>query len=345
MIDLRSDTVTQPSPDMRRAMYEAELGDDVFGEDPTVNRLQQMAAERLGKEAALFVTSGTMGNLVSCLTHCQRGDEMIVGDQAHVYIYEAGGVSVLGGIHTRSVPNLPDGSMRLEDVQAAIRQPWNAHFPVSRLLELENTHNRCNGAVVPLERMDALAELAHANGLKVHLDGARVFNAQVALGVPAARIAAGCDSVTFCLSKGLACPVGSLICGRSEFIEEALRWRKVVGGGLRQVGVLAAAGIVALDHMVDRLAEDHVNARRLAEGLANCRYLRVDPSMCQSDILYFSLSPDSPHTPAAFAGRLKELGTLVSQPGGGRFRAVTHYGISRADTDAAIAAICRAAAP
>jgi len=345
MIDLRSDTVTQPSPDMRRAMYEAELGDDVFGEDPTVNRLQQMAAERLGKEAALFVTSGTMGNLVSCLTHCQRGDEMIVGDQAHVYIYEAGGVSVLGGIHTRSVPNLPDGSMRLEDVQAAIRQPWNAHFPVSRLLELENTHNRCNGAVVPLERMDALAELAHANGLKVHLDGARVFNAQVALGVPAARIAAGCDSVTFCLSKGLASPVGSLICGRSEFIEEALRWRKVVGGGLRQVGVLAAAGIVALDHMVDRLAEDHVNARRLAEGLANCRYLRVDPSMCQSDILYFSLSPDSPHTPAAFAGRLKELGTLVSQPGGGRFRAVTHYGISRADTDAAIAAICRAAAP
>jgi threonine aldolase len=330
---------------MRKAMYEAELGDDVFGEDPTVNRLQEMAAERLGKEAALLVVSGTMGNLVSCLTHCQRGDEIILGDMAHIHLFEAGGVSSMGSIHTRTVPNLPDGSLDPDDVLAAIRKPWNVHYPVSRLLALENTHNRCNGAAVPVEKMDALGRLAHENGLQVHLDGARVFNAQAALGVPAARIARECDSVQFCLSKGLSAPVGSIICGTRAFIEEARRWRKTVGGGMRQAGIIAAAGVVALNEMVDRLAEDHANAKRLAVGLAQSPYVEIDPDLYQTDIIYFTLSPKSPHTPAEFLGRLKERGVLVSQPGGTKFRAVTHYGITEADIDAAIVAISAAAAP
>lgn len=345
MIDLRSDTVTQPTPSMRKAMYEAELGDDVFGEDPTVNRLQDLAAQKLGKEAGLLVVSGTMGNLVSCLTHCQRGDEIILGDVAHIYLFEAGGVSSLGGIHTRTVPNLPDGSLDPDDVLAAIREPWNVHYPVSRLLALENTHNRCNGAPIPVEKMDALGHLAHDHGLSVHLDGARIFNAQAALGVPAARIAFECDSVQFCLSKGLSAPVGSVIVGTQDFIEEARRWRKTVGGGMRQAGVIAAAGIVALNEMVDRLSEDHANAKRLAQGLAQSPYIDIDPDLYQTDIIYFTLSAESPHDPAAFLNRLKEQGVMVSQPSGTKFRAVTHYGITKADIDAAVTAISAAAAP
>lgn len=345
MIDLRSDTVTLPTENMRKAMYEAELGDDVFGEDPTVNRLEDMAASRLGKEDALLVTSGTMGNLVSCLTHCQRGDEMIVGDMAHVHLFEVGGVSALGSIHVRSVPNQPDGSMLLTDVESVIRKPWNVHYPRSRLLCLENTHNRCNGAAVPVEKVDALAALAHANDISVHMDGARVFNAQVALGVPAARIAANCDSITFCLSKGLSAPVGSVICGSRDFIAEARRWRKMVGGGLRQAGIIAAAGIVALNEMVDRLAEDHANAKKLAQGLAESPYIEINPDLYQTDIIYFALSARSPHESATFLARLKERGVLLSMPGGRKFRAVTHYGISEANIDAAIEAIAAAAAP
>ncbi len=346
MIDLRSDTVTLPTPAMRRAMFEAELGDDVSGEDPTVNRLEAMAAERLGKEAGLLVVSGTMGNLVACLTHCQRGDEMILGDLAHIFLFEAGGVSALGGIHTRTVPNLPDGSLDPADVESAIRKPWNVHYPISRLLALENTHNRCDGSPVPVEKMDALGQLAHDNGMSVHLDGARLFNAQVALGVPAARIVRECDSIQFCLSKGLSAPVGSVVCGSADFIREARRWRKMVGGGMRQAGIIAAAGIVALKDMVDRLAEDHANASRLAHRLADsAAYVDINPSLYQTDIIYFTLGNRSPHTPAAFLARLKERGVQVSQPGGTKFRAVTHYGISEADIDAAAVAIVAAAAP
>lgn len=345
MIDLRSDTVTQPTPNMRRAMAEAELGDDVMGEDPTVNRLQEMSAERLGKEAALLVVSGTMGNLVSCLTHCQRGDEMILGDQAHIHLFEVGGISALGSIHPRTVPNRPDGSLDPKDVLAAMRDPSNVHYPKSRLLALENTHNRCDGAAVPVEKMDALGRLAHEHGLAVHLDGARVFNAAVVLGVPASRVVRECDSVQFCLSKGLSAPVGSVIVGERAFIQEARRWRKMVGGGMRQAGVLAAAGIVALNEMVDRLAEDHANAKRLAVGLAQSPYLDIDPDLYHSDIIYFSLSDRSPHDSGTFLSRLKERGVMVSQPGGMKFRAVTHYGVGEADIDAAAAAIATAAAP
>jgi threonine aldolase len=345
MIDLRSDTVTLPSPAMRKAMYEAELGDDVFGEDPTVNRLQEMAAARLGKEAALLVVSGTMGNLVSCLTHCQRGDEMIVGEFNHVYLFEAGSVSALGGIHTRSVPNQPDGSLLPEDVRQALRLPWNEHYPRSRLVCLENTHNRCNGAPIGPEKIDAVAQVAHSHGISVHLDGARIFNAEVALGVPAARLARECDSVQFCLSKGLAAPVGSVICGSRAFIQEARRWRKMVGGGMRQAGIIAAAGIVALREMIDRLAEDHENARRLAYGIAECPYIKIDPAAFQTNIIYFDLSERCPHTAEEFSRRLQEQGVLVSRPGGRRFRAVTHYGITSADIDVAIKAIAAAASP
>jgi len=338
MIDLRSDTVTLPTPRMRDAMARAELGDDVFGEDPTVNRLQEMAAERMGKEAALFVASGTMANLVSLLTHCGRGDEAIMGTMAHTFLFEAGGVSALGGIHVRTVPNLPNGMLDPAEVEAAVRDPHNVHYPRSRVVVLENTHNRCGGAVLSPEQMHAVAAVAHAHGLKLHLDGARIFNAAVALGVPASRLAAEADSVSFCLSKGLACPVGSLICGSKEFIAEARRIRKAVGGGMRQAGVLAAAGIVALEEMIDRLAEDHANARLLAEAIAGIPGLAIDPQTVMSNIVIFEVT--SPKvTPAQLSARLLELGVKINPIEGRKMRAVTHYGIERRDVEQAIAAL------
>ena len=261
IVDLRSDTITKPTPAMRRAMAEAEVGDDVFGDDPTVKRLEEMAADRLGKEAALFVASGTMGNLVSLLAQCGRGDEVIVGDQAHTYVYEQGGMAALGGIHPRVLRNQPDGTLDLAEIVAAIRDPHNPHFPKSRLITVENTHNRCGGSPLTVEYMAALGNLAREYGLLLHLDGARIFNAAIALGVDVKALVADADSLTFCLSKGLAAPVGSVVCGSKAFIAEARRARKVVGGAMRQVGVIAAAGIVALEQMVDRLAEDHENAR------------------------------------------------------------------------------------
>jgi len=333
-IDLRSDTVTKPTPAMREAMSRAEVGDDVLGEDPTVNRLESMAAERLGKEAALFVTSGTMGNLVCLLSHCGRGDEMIVGGQAHTYVYEQGGSAALGGIHPRPLPNQPDGTIALEDIEAAIRTD-NLHFPRTRLICLENTHNRCGGAVLTLEYMQAVGQLARRHGLAVHLDGARIFNAAVALGVDVRALAADADSVTFCLSKALAAPVGSLVCGSGEFIAETRRARKVVGGGWRQAGVIAAAGIVALEQMVDRLAEDHANAKRLAEGLATLPGIVLDPTRVQTDIVIFELHRDD-MTPERLAERLKERGVLLFAIGGSRLRTVTNYHVTAADTERAL---------
>jgi len=334
VIDLRSDTITKPTPAMREAMARAEVGDDVLGEDPTVNRLEAMAAERLGKEAALFVASGTMGNLVCLLSHCGRGDEMIVGDQAHTYVYEQGGSAALGGIHPRPLPNQPDGTIRLEDIEAAIRAD-NIHFPRTRLICLENTHNRCGGAVLTPEYMRAVGELARRHGLAVHLDGARIFNAAVALGVDVKVLAADADSVTFCLSKGLGAPIGSLVCGSAEFIAKARRARKVVGGGWRQAGVIAAAGIVALEQMVDRLAEDHANAKRLAEGLAVLPGIVLDPARVQTNIVIFELDRDD-MTPEALAERLKERGVWLFAIGGRRLRAVTNYHVTAADVERAL---------
>lgn len=337
-IDLRSDTVTKPTPAMRRAMMEAEVGDDVFGEDPTVNRLQEMAAAIMGKEAALFVTSGTQGNLVSILAHCGRGDEAIVGDLSHTYLYEQGGMAQLGGVHPRVLPNRPDGTLDLDMVEAAIR-PLNDHFPRSRLLILENTHNRCYGAPLTPEYIRAAADLAHRHGMKLHIDGARIFNAAVALGVDVKDLVAPADSVTFCLSKGLSAPVGSVVCGSRAFIAEARRARKVLGGGMRQAGVIAAAGIVALTEMVDRLAEDHANARLLAEGLAKIPGVEINLERVHTNIVYFDIGNGM--SAAEVAERARAAGVLVLPTGPRRIRAVTHYGIEAADIEEALDVFAR----
>ena len=324
LIDLRSDTVTRPSPGMRRAMADAEVGDDVFGDDPTVNRLQEIAAERLGFAAALFCPSGTQCNLSAVMTHCQRGDEVIVGQEAHTYRYEAGGAAVLGSIQPQPIENAADGSLPLDRVAAAIK-PDDSHFARTRLLALENT---IGGKVVPLAYVKAATDLAHARGLATHLDGARLFNAAVALRVEPRSIAAGFDSVSACLSKGLGAPVGSLLFGSRPFINAAHRHRKMLGGGMRQAGVLAAAGLYALEHNVERLAEDHANAKRLAQGLATIDALAVEP--VQTNMVFVHMKDvDS----AALTSFLRERGILaLIDP---QTRMVTHLdvdakGIARA---------------
>ena len=340
IIDLRSDTVTKPTPAMRQAMYDAEVGDDVLGDDPTVQRLEELAAARLGKEAGLFVASGTMGNLVCLLTHCGRGDEVILGDQAHTYIYEQGGSSALGGIHPRPLPNRPDGSIDLAVMEAAIRGA-DIHFPRTRLITLENTHNRCGGAVLPVATMQATGALARKHGLAFHLDGARLFNAAVALNVDVAELVAPCDSVTFCLSKGLGAPVGSVVVGSHAFIEEARRARKIVGGGMRQAGVIAAAGIVALTQMVERLADDHANAHRFADAIAGVPGISLDPASVQSNIVIFEV--DHPTvSPEQLVDELWEQGVWTFAIGGKRVRAVTNYHVSVDDIDNAAQAVAAA---
>ncbi len=336
-IDLRSDTVTLPTPAMREAVCGAELGDDVFGEDPTTNRLEEMAAKRMGKEAALLVASGTMGNLVCTLTHCRRGEEVILGDRSHTFLYEAGGMSTLGGIHPHTLSNQPDGTMRLEDIEGAIRGS-NVHFPRTRLICLENTHNRCSGSALTSEYIDSVSALAKEHGLSVHLDGARIFNAAVALGVDVKELTANVDSLSFCLSKGLSAPIGSVVCGSSEFIAEARRARKVLGGGMRQAGVIAAAGITALEEMVDRLAEDHENARRLAEGLARIAGLSIELAKVQTNIIYFELDEDR-MTPKELVTELDKKEVKLLSVGARRLRAVTHYGISAEDIDLTVKAL------
>jgi threonine aldolase len=327
IVDLRSDTITKPTPTMRRAMAEAEVWDDVFGDDPTVQRLEELAAARLGKEAAVFVASGTMGNLISLLAQCGRGDEVILGDQAHTYMYEQGGMAALGGIHPRVLKNQPDGTLDLDEIVAAIRDPNNPHFPRTKLITVENTHNRCGGAPLSVEHMRSVGALAKEHGLLLHVDGARIFNAAVALGVDVRALVADADSVTFCLSKGLAAPIGSVVCGSKAFIAEARRARKVVGGAMRQVGVIAAAGIVALEQMVGRLAEDHANAAALAAGLAELPGLQVEAVAVRTNIVYFNvIRPDL--TSAQLTTRLGERGVRMLPVGPRRVRAVTNYHVT-----------------
>jgi threonine aldolase len=332
-IDLRSDTVTLPPPEMRKAIAEAELGDDVFGDDPTVNRFEALAAEVLGKEAALLTTSGTQSNLVAMLSHCQRGDEVILGDESHILHFEAGGAFALGGLGLRTVRNDEQGRLDLDQVRASIR-PLDVHFPPTGLICVENTHNRCGGTVLSEEDLAAVRTLADERGLPVHLDGARLFNASVALGVPASRLAGQADSISVSLCKGLSCPVGSVLCGSREFIGRARRYRKMLGGGMRQAGIIAAAGIYAFKNMIERLAEDQENARLLADGLAGVPGLTLSPPP-QSNLVFFNAEGWDLRE---LERRLVERGVLCLDEGG-RIRMVTHYGIDRANVEAAIEAV------
>ena len=325
-IDLRSDTVTLPTPEMRQAMANAELGDDVFGEDPTVNRLEAQMADRLGKQAGLFVPSGTMGNLTALLTHCARGDEVILGDLSHSFLYEAGGMAALGGIHPYTLPNQSDGTLRLDDIESAIRSD-NPHFPISRLICLENTHNRCGGVPLTSEYTRQVSDLAHRYSLKLHIDGARIFNAAIALDLPAAELAAPADTIMICLSKALCAPVGSVLCGDEDFIRRARRARKQLGGGMRQAGVLAAAGLVALENMVERLAEDHERARVLVERLRHIPGLIIELDPPPTNMIYLQFTKDAPISAPELAQMCSEKGIKLSTLGSGRMRLVVHYWI------------------
>jgi len=341
-IDLRSDTVTKPTPEMREAMAAAEVGDDVYGEDPTVNRLQELAAERTGKEAGLFVSSGTMGNLIGVLCHCERGDEVIMGNLAHTFLFEAGGISALGGVFPHTLPNQPDGTLNLIDIQSAIRME-DVHFPKSKLLVLENTQNRCGGAVLTAEYTGQAVELAHRYHLAVHLDGARIFNAAAALGVDVKELTGPVDSVTFCLSKALCAPVGSVLCGTKDFIYKARRLRKQLGGGTRQAGVLAAAGIIAIETMSKRLGEDHARARRLAEGIANISGFSLAFGMPSSNMVFIDMAPSVKYSAQEAVAKLMEDGIKIGISGERRFRMVTHYWINDEAVERTINAFSRLA--
>ena len=328
-VDLRSDTTTLPTDEMRQAISASELGDDVFQGDPTVNKLQDLAAQRMGKEAALLVPSGTMANLASILTHCGRGAEVILGNRAHTYKYEKGGISAYGGIHSSQIPNQDDGTMQLEDIRDAIRG-IDDHFPVTKLICLENTHNVCGGAPLSVKYTKEVANLARAHNIKLHIDGARIFNAAVAQGVEVQELVEDADSMSFCMSKGLAAPVGSIICGSKDFIDQARGIRKGLGGGMRQAGIIAAAGIVALENMVDRLQEDHTNARLLADGIANLSGIVLDPETIKTNIIYFDMD-DNAIESADFLAVLAAKGIQFFDTGPRRFRMVTHYGITAED--------------
>lgn len=329
-IDLRSDTVTLPPPEMRKAMYEAELGDDVYGEDPTVNRLQEMAAERFGKEAALFVPTGTMGNLISVITHVARGEEAIVGLESHIFVHERGGASTLGSVFLKPIPNQPDGTLKLEDIEYAI-SPVDDHMAKTRLVCLENAFN---GSVIAPDYVKQFIALAQKQSLSTHLDGARVFNAAIANKCDVRDLTDGFDSVQFCFSKGLSTPAASMIVSNKKFINEARLWRKALGGGMRQVGVLAAACIWAMENMVERLAEDHETARLLAEKLANCEGITVNQNLQKSSMVWFDVDIKGVSADD-FAAMLDKEGLKVLACGPKVIRAVTHYGITKDDVDRA----------
>ena len=325
MIDLRSDTVTRPGPAMRAAMAAAPVGDDVFGDDPTVNHLEATLAERFGFEAGLFLPTGTQSNLVGLMTHCQRGDEYIVGQDAHTYKYEGGGAAVLGSIQPQPLNNLPDGSLDLAEVARAIK-PDDSHFARTRLLAIENT---IGGKVLPLEYHQRAVALCREKGLALHLDGARVYNACVKLGVAPAELCKGFDSVSICLSKGLGAPAGSVLVGSRDYIRAARRWRKMVGGGMRQVGILAAACLYAIEHQVVRLAEDHANAARLGEGLSRIPGLQVAP--VQTNMVFVQVPPARI---AGFGDHLKSAGVLAFP--GPTMRLVTHLDVKSSDIDTVV---------
>lgn len=337
-IDLRSDTVTWPTDAMRQAMADAPVGDDVYGEDPTVNALEAQAAERLGKESAVFVSSGTMGNLTAILAQCERGDEIICADKCHITTYEGGNPATMGSVHSYPIHAQPDGTLPLDAIEAAIRDPHNQHYPRTRLICLENTQGSLGGLVLPPAYIQAVADLAHAHGAGLHIDGARLFNAATASGCEVREVVAGADSVTFCLSKGLCAPVGSIVVGSKPFTDKVRRLRKWVGGGLRQSGILAAAGLIALNEMTLRLGEDHAHAKALAAGLRQFPGVQIDPAQVQTNMVFITLDDTVQATAPEIADRLKAHNILIMAMGKHSFRAVTHYWITQAHVDQVIGA-------
>lgn len=337
IIDLRSDTVSHPTPAMRQAMARAEVGDDVFDDDPTVHRLEEQSAALTGHEAGLFMASGTMGNLTALLTHGRRGDEVILGHLSHIYLNEVGGLAALAGMQAYPIPNQPDGTLRLADIEDAIRME-DVHHPRTRLICLENTHNICGAVPLTPAYVRQVADLAHARGLFLHIDGARLFNAAVAQNVSAAQLAGPADSVMFCLSKGLSAPVGSMLCGSRAFIAEARRYRKMVGGGMRQVGVIAAAGLVALDTMIERLSDDHANATRLAEGLRAVPGVHLDFGLPSTNMVYLSLTSQAKLNANQIIAALRSRGIEMISENARRFRLVTHAWVTAEDIDKVVQA-------
>jgi threonine aldolase len=340
-VDLRSDTVTKPTPEMREAMAEAEVGDDVYGDDPTVNRLEELAADMLGKEAALFVPSGTMGNLTALLVHCQRGHEVIVGNLSHIYVNEAGGMSALGGIQACPIQNQPDGTLALDDIRASIRTE-DVHHPITRLVCLENTQNICGGVPLTAEYTRQVGDLAHRNDLLLHVDGARIFNSAAAQNISVKELVEPADSVMFCLSKGLAAPLGSMLVGSKQFIARARHIRKMLGGGMRQVGIVAAAGLISLEKMTKRLNEDHARAKKLADGLRQAKGLEVDANSPYTNMVYLNLSKDVSVNAHQITQKMKDLGILVDPENKRRFRLVTHYWIDDPAVEKTISAFRQA---
>jgi threonine aldolase len=323
-VDLRSDTVTKPTPEMREAMAEAEVGDDVYRDDPTVNRLEELAADMVGKEAALFVPSGTMGNLTALLVHCQRGHEVIVGNLSHIYLNEAGGMSALGGIQPCPIQNQSDGTLALDDILTSVRTE-DVHHPITRLVCLENTQNICGGVPLTPEYTRQVGNLAHHHDLLLHIDGARIFNSAAAQNVSVKELVEPADSVMFCLSKGLAAPIGSMLVGTQKFIARARHIRKMLGGGMRQVGILAAAGLISLEQMTKRLNEDHARAKKLADGLRQIEGLTVDMNSPFTNMVYLNLSENVAMNAHQITQKMKDCGVLVDPENPRRFRLVTHY--------------------
>ncbi|CAL9201741.1 unnamed protein product [Musa hybrid cultivar] len=343
-VDLRSDTVTKPTEAMRAAMASADVDDDVLSGDPTAQRFEEEVARIMGKEAAVFVPSGTMGNLISVLVHCEvRGSEVILGDNSHIHIYENGGISSIGGVHPRTVKNNPDGTMDIDRIEAAIRHPDGAlYYPTTRLICLENTHANCGGRCISSEYTDRVGELARKHGLKLHIDGARIFNASAALGVPVHRLVRAADSVSVCLSKGLGAPVGSVIVGTKDFITKARRLRKTLGGGMRQIGVLCAAAYVALQDNVVKLEDDHRKAKIFADGLKEIKQLRVDASSVETNMVFFNINESSMISPISLCEALEKFGVLAMPASSTSVRVVIHYQISESDVHYALTSIKQA---
>lgn len=337
-IDFRSDTVTRPTQEMREAMYKAEVGDDIYRDDPTVNRLEELVAEEMGKEAALFTASGTMANQVAVMTHTQRGDEIILGEKCHIYTYEVGGIAYLSGVQTALVSEV-DGAMDPQEVESKIRGE-NIHFPRTSLICMENTHNRAGGMVVPQDKMKGVHDVGLKHRIPVHLDGARIYNAATYLGVQAKEIAQYCETVNVCLSKGLCAPIGSVLAGSREFIERARKYRKMLGGGMRQVGIVAAAGIVAIEKMTKRLQEDHDNARLLAEGLNSIENVQVDLDKVQTNLIMVDFSKAG-LTGNELAEKMKVYGILINGSPAPVVRFATHYYISKEDVKKAVEVVNR----